>query len=61
MEKQEYYTQRQYAKLKGVSQQYISKLVKNRRLIEYFCPTKRRYLIVDCEQNDKIFKKDIKK
>jgi hypothetical protein len=56
MDKQDLYTQTQYAKLKGVTQPYIAKLVKKRKLIEYHSIEERRYYIVDCKTNDKLFK-----
>lgn len=56
MDKEHLYTQTEYAKLKGVTQPYIAKLVKKRKLVEYYDDTKRRYYIVDCKTNDKLFK-----
>ena len=56
MDKEHLYTQTGYAKLKGVTQGYIAKLVKKRKLIEYYDELKRRYYIVDCKINDNLFK-----
>lgn len=56
MDKSKLYTQTAYAKLKGVTQPYIAKLVKKRKLVEYFDNDKRRYYIVDCDVNDQLFK-----
>ena len=56
MDKSKLYTQTAYAKLKGVTQPYIAKLVKKRKLVEYYDEIKRRHYIVDCEINDKLFK-----
>jgi predicted transcriptional regulator len=57
MDKSKMHTQTSYAKLKQVSQPYIAKLVKKRKLIEYYDSEKRKYYIVDCEINDNLFKK----
>jgi hypothetical protein len=57
MDKSKLHTQTSYAKLKEVSQPYIAKLVKKRKLIEYYDSEKRKYYIVDCEINDNMFKK----
>lgn len=51
------YNQTQYAKLKGVTQQYVSKLVKQDKLIMIANPKTKKWEIVDCEDNDKMFKK----
>lgn len=60
MDKKDLYTQTEYAKLKGVTQPYIAKLVKKRRLIEYHSIEERRYYIVDCKTNDTLFKNNDK-
>ena len=59
MDQSKLHTQTSYAKLKGVTQPYIAKLVKKRKLIEYYEPEKRKYYIVDCDINDKLFKKSL--
>ena len=59
MDKSKLYTQTEYAKLKGVTQPYICKLVKKRKLVEYYDESKRRYYIVDCDVNDKLFKNNL--
>lgn len=50
------YTQTDYSKLKGVSRPYITKLVKQKKLKTYLCPDAGKYLIIDCDDNDKLFK-----
>ena len=60
MDKKHLYTQTEYAKLKGVTQPYIAKLVKNRKLIEHHDSSERRYYIVDCKTNDTLFKNNDK-
>ena len=56
------YTQTSYAKLKGVSQPYIAKLVKKRKLLEWHNVEERKFYIIDCQTNDDLFyKKNIQK
>ena len=50
------HTQTEYAKIKGVSKQYIAKLVKLQKLKMYLCPIAGKYLIIDCDENNKRFK-----
>jgi hypothetical protein len=50
------HTQTEYAKLKRVSKQYIAKLVKLEKLKTYLCPIAGKYLIIDCDSNNKRFK-----
>jgi len=59
MDKSNLHTQTSYAKLKGVSQPYIAKLVKQRKLIEYYDSEKRKNYIVDCNVNDDVFKNKV--
>ena len=50
------HTQTEYAKLKGVSRPYITKLVRLKKLKTYLCPIAGKYLIIDCDENSKRFK-----
>jgi len=60
MENKTTYTQAEYAQIKGVTPQYIYKLMKKQKLLTTFNESNTKALIVDCEANDKLFKKSIK-
>jgi hypothetical protein len=60
MENKTTYTQKEYAQIKGVTPQYIYKLMKKQKLLTTFNESNTKALIVDCEANDKLFKKSIK-
>ena len=49
------YTQSEYAKRKGVSQPYINRLIKEDKLVTIYEHGKK--VVVDCPQNDALFKK----
>lgn len=53
------YTQKEYSKIKGVTAQYIYKLMKKQKLITTMNESNTKALIVDCPANDKLFKKII--
>jgi len=56
MSKKGIYTQAEYAELKQVSRPYINKLVKNNKLVMIADQNTKKWFIVDCEDNDKLFK-----
>lgn len=56
MDKKGMYTQTEYAKLKNVSRPYISKLVKNKKLKTVLDMDKQRFYVLDCQENDSMFK-----
>jgi len=60
MENKTTYTQKEYAQIKGVTPQYIYKLMKKQKLLTTFNESNTKALIVDCEANDNLFKKSIK-
>ena len=60
MENKTTYTQKEYAQIKGVTPQYIYKLMKKQKLLTTLSESNTKALIVDCEANDKLFKKSIK-
>ncbi len=60
MENKTTYTQKEYAQIKGVTPQYIYKLMKKQKLLTTLNESNTKALIVDCEANDKLFKKSIK-
>jgi len=60
MENKTTYTQKEYAQIKGVTPQYIYKLMKKQKLLTTFNESNTKALIVDCVANDKLFKKSIK-
>jgi len=51
------YTQTEYAKIKSVSRPYITKLVRLKKLKTHLCADAGKYLIIDCDENDMMFKK----
>ena len=57
MSKKGIYTQAEYAELKQVSRPYINKLVKKNKLVMIADQTTKKWFIVDCEENDRLFKK----
>ena len=60
MDKKTTYTQKEYAQIKGVTPQYIYKLMKKQKLLTTLNESNTKALIVDCEANNKLFKKSIK-
>ena len=56
MSKKGIYTQAEYAELKQVSRPYINKLVKKNKLVMIADQTTKKWFIVDCEENDRLFK-----
>ena len=57
MSKKGIYNYTDYAKLKGVSRPYISKLAKKNKLIMVADEINKKWFIVDCDENDQVFKK----
>jgi len=57
MSKKGIYNYTEYAKLKGVSRPYISKLAKKNKLVMVADEITKKWFIVDCEENDRLFKK----
>ena len=53
------YTQSEYAKLKKVTPQYIYKLMKNNKLKTVADMSVNKFYILDCQENDNIFKNNI--
>ena len=60
MENKTTYTQKEYAQIKGVTPQYIYKLMKKQKLLTTLNESKTKSLIINCVENDKLFKKTIK-
>mgnify|MGYP003985610115 CR=1 FL=1 len=60
MENKTTYTQKEYAQIKGVTPQYIYKLMKKQKLLTTFNESNTKALIINCVENDKLFKKSIK-
>lgn len=60
MDKKTTYTQKEYAEIKGVTRQYIYKLMKKQKLLTTLNESKTKALIINCVENDKLFKKTIK-
>ncbi len=60
MDKKTTYTQKEYAEIKGVTPQYIYKLMKKQKLLTTLNESKTKSLIINCVENDKLFKKTIK-
>ncbi len=60
MENKTTYTQKEYAQIKGVTPQYIYKLMKKQKLLTTFNESNTKALIINCVENDKLFKKNIK-
>jgi len=59
MDKKGMYTQSEYAKLKKVTPQYIYKLMKNNKLKTVADMSVNKFYILDCQENDNIFKNNI--
>ena len=57
MENKTLYTQKEYATFKGVSSPYINRLMKKGKLVTKGNESNTKFLIVDCEENNKLFKK----
>lgn len=59
MENKTLYTQKEYSLFKGVSCPYINRLMKKGKLVTKLNESHTKVLIVDCEENNKLFKKGL--
>jgi len=59
MNKKHLYTQSDYARYKGVTPQYIYKLMKKNKLKTVIDTEDKKFYILDCEDNDKLFKNNL--
>ena len=56
MKDKQLYSQSEYARLKDVTPQYVYKLMKSNKLKTVIDMEDKKFYILDCEQNNKLFK-----